>query len=306
MRFRAYCSSANLGPGFDVAAVALDAFYDEVELRVEEGSGRVFVEEVSGPHSRHVSRTRNTAEAAVEHLLSKLSLDVDVYMKVWKGVPVGRGLGSSGATAAAAVGGVSKALSLEVPVEVLVEAAGAGEEVSAGSPHYDNVSASLLGGFVIIYSTKPLRVVRFEVDATFVLAVPKVKPPKGKTKLMREVLPKEVSVESLVHNVGRAMALTAGLLSGDPELAGRGMHDVVVEPARAPLIPCYREVREAALEAGALGVAVSGAGPSMLALVRGPEEASRVSKAVAEAYRRCGVEAETVVAKPAPGVVRVA
>ena len=69
MRFRAYCSSANLGPGFDVAAVALDAFYDEVELRVEEGSGRAFVEEVSGPHSRHVSRTRNTAEAAVEHLL---------------------------------------------------------------------------------------------------------------------------------------------------------------------------------------------------------------------------------------------
>ena len=148
--------------------------------------------------------------------------------------------------------------------------------------------------------------VKFEVDATFVLAVPKVEPPKGKTRLMREVLPREVSVESLVHNVGRAMALTAGLLSGDLELAGRGMRDAVVEPARASLIPCYGEVREAALEAGALGVAVSGAGPSMLALIRGPEEASGVSEAMAEAYRRCGVEAETVVAKPAPGVVRVA
>ena len=106
--------------------------------------------------------------------------------------------------------------------------------------------------------------------------------------------------------MGRAMALTAGLLSGDLELAGRGMHDIVVEPARMPLIPCYREVQEAALEAGALGVVVSGAGPSMLALVGGPEEASEVSTAMAEAYRRCGVEAETMVSKPAPGVVRIA
>jgi len=214
-------------------------------------------------------------------------------------------LGSSGATAAAAVGGLSEALSLRVPVEVLVEAAGAGEEVSAGSPHYDNVSASLLGGFVVIYSVKPLKVVRFNVEATFVLAVPDVEPPKEKTRLMREVVPNEVPLQALVHNVGRAMALTAGLLSGNPKLAGEGMRDAVVEPARARLIPCYEAVREAALKAGAVGVAVSGAGPSMLALVGGPEDVPRVSEAVAEAYRGCGLRADIVAARPAPGVIRI-
>ena len=300
-RARAYCSSANLGSGFDVLAVALDAYYDEVWVEAEPTNyTHVEVAEIRGPHSRSVPGKGNTAQVAVEKLLEKVGIAARVELGIWKGVPVGRGLGSSGATAAAAVAAVIQALGLRVSKEVAAQAAGEGERASAGEPHYDNSSASLLGGVAVVCSLDPLRVYAFEPEKElrFVIAVPQVDLGKRKTEKMRKVLPRTVTLRKHVEASARLAALLLGLRRGDPELVGIGMRDDIVEPARAPLIPAYERAVKYAYQAGAAGVTISGAGPSIIALCR--KAAAPIERALREAYEEEGIQVEVRAARPAP------
>lgn len=298
VKVRAYCSSANLGPGFDVLAVALDAFYDEVQVEVVREKG-VRLVEVTGPCAKHVGEPCTAVEAA-KNVLSMLGANVGLEVRLWKGVPVGKGLGSSGASAAAAALATSLALGKKLDAESLVEAAGKAEGVIAGSPHYDNVSASLLGGLVmVLHGDRPKPIKLGEPSATFLLAVPDVEVPSKKTGLMRKVLPRRVALADYVRNASRLAALIAGMVKGDFALAGLGMEDCIVERARAPYVPGYQPVRAAALSAGALGVALSGAGPSVLILA--PEDkVESIAKEVKRQYASMGIGVELIVTRTAP------
>jgi len=285
VRVRAYSSSANLGPGFDVLSVALNAYYDEVEARLS-GSPGVRVAGVEGPYAEGSGGARSAA-AAVEALLGGAGVEgVGVELRVYKGVPPGRGLGSSGASAAAAVVAVNELLGLGLPAEELVAYAGEGERVSAGAPHYDNVAASILGGLVVASrGRRGLRLFRAPLDAVFAVLTPLYPVPEGKTGVMRSVLPREVPLSDAVRNFGRAAGIVAAAYTGDLEAFGELMSmDEIVEPRRAPHVRCYREVREAAFKAGALGFALSGAGPSMIALA-GPRGSEGDAERIAEAMR---------------------
>ncbi|MEM4568031.1 MAG: homoserine kinase, partial [Sulfolobales archaeon] len=158
VRARSYCSSANLGSGFDVVAVALDAYYDEVEVEVVRGgSGSVVLESVGGVFAELVDRDINTSVAAAKELLKFVGVDnVDVSIRLWKGIPPSAGLGGSGASAVATIKAVMTALDLELSHNEIIEIAGRAEAVVAGEPHYDNVSASLLGGLVFVLSSNPV------------------------------------------------------------------------------------------------------------------------------------------------------
>ena len=303
---RAYSSSANLGPGFDVLAVAHTAFYDEVEVTVEPGRGRVRIDAVSGPYASDVDVERNTAVEAVKAAITELGLSVDVRLRIWKGIPVARGLGSSGASAAAAVRGLDEALGLGLSAREAIRLAGLGEVASASQPHFDNVAASIVGGFVAITDLESLSFVSWYGDCLLVIAVPRARYPKRKTEFMRSVVPKRVDLESVVRNSCSLVRLVVGLERWDLKLAGSGMRDAVVEPARAPYVPCYEVAKKRATEAGALGVALSGAGPSMIALCDDELCAKRVFRAFSKAYSECGVELEHLaVARLAPGAHRV-
>lgn len=298
---RAYCSSANLGSGFDILAVALDAYYDEVWAKAEPSSQvNVEVVEISGPYSQGVPGEGNTAQMAVKSLLEKAGVTARVELGVWKGVPVGKGLGSSGATAAAAVAAVVQALGLKVPREIAAQAAGEGEKVSAGEPHYDNSSASLLGGVAVVYGLNPLKVYSFEParELCFVVAVPQIDMGDRKTEKMRRVLPKTITLRKHVEASARLAALILGLQRGNPELVGLGMRDEIVEPARAPLIPAYERAVKYAYHAGAAGVAISGAGPSIIALCR--EDSATIEEALKRAYEEEGIPIEIKAARLAP------
>ncbi|BEP18420.1 homoserine kinase [Pyrofollis japonicus] len=307
---RAYSSSANLGPGFDVLAVAHTAFYDEVVVCFSESrDSSVEVVEVEGPYSRE-SGGAETAKKAIEALMRRLGIGGLVEIRVYKGIPPGRGLGSSGASAAAAVAAFSEVLNQRVHLGELVEAAGEGEAAAAGSPHYDNVSASLLGGFVIVGQLGERLVAKRIVpgaEPVFAILVPEdAMPQKHKTKFMRSVVPKSVPTSSAARNFGGGTALLiAGLIEGDLGLVGEAMMgDSIVEKARARHVPCYSRVREAALAYGALGVALSGAGPSMIALAENEAKARRIAEAMRQAYLGCG-KAEAVVASLAPGALEL-
>ena len=302
IRVRAYCSSANLGSGFDIVAVALDAYYDEVALNVKEGDGRVRIVDVIGPYSSYVDIKCNTVKYALEYMIKRYDLNVNVDVKLWKGIPVGYGLGSSGASAAAAVKALDEVLKLRLDVNELVKAAGEGERASAGEPHYDNVSASLLGGFIAILSHNPLKVTSVgKPNVKFILVTPKVKVPPRKTEIMRKVLPKSVGLKDHVHNTSYLTALILGILRNNHELLRLGMRDDIVEPARSKAVPCYDKVRSSMLKHGITGIALSGAGPSIIILYDESYDYNTIVNMLINTYRECNVDVDVKLTRPSIG-----
>ncbi len=310
---KAYSSSANLGPGYDVLGLAHTAFYDRVTACIAGGGGGVEVEAVTGPYASE-SGGASTAVRAAEALLniSGLSRPPRILLRVEKGVPPGKGLGSSGASAAAAVAAVNALLDLQLPEEQLVLAAGIGESAAAGQPHYDNVAASLLGGLtaVTMLGGDRLRAVRipFNIDLELAILVPWETPLKteGKTAFMRSVLPKRVPLRDAAATLGGLALLLAAAASGDARLFGEAMMgDRLVEPVRSKYIPCYDRVKSGALRSGALGVTISGAGPSIIAVAL-PGGSERVAAGMMEAYRRGGCGwGEGLSVRVAPGALEL-
>jgi len=285
---RAHSSSANLGPGYDVLALAHDAYSDTVCVKPAKETKIV---RVTGEWK--VPAEKNSALAAARAALEILGGSAEIW--VHKGVPPGRGLGSSGASAAAAVKAVELMTGKSLSVEEAVKCAARGEEEVSGAAHADNVAASYLGGLVAV-SYDPFKVVQFEPeDLELQVVIPWHEVPEGKTEAARKVLPEEVSLRDAVKMVGGSALVIKAFLTGDLELLGTAVEmDPVVTPRRAQLIPCFEEVRRAAKEAGAKGVTISGAGPSILIVGGGGE-------AAAEAWRRCGIEATVKYVKPARG-----
>jgi homoserine kinase len=299
-------SSANLGSGFDVVAVALDSYWDSVKVKVSEGSGNIVLTEVNGPFSSHVPQgSNNIVVRALELALKAFNIEgVDVEVKLWKGIPVSSGLGGSGASAVAAIAALIGALRAPLDRLMIAGIAGLAEASVAGEPHFDNVTASSLGGLVLLLSNKPpILAKRLGVkDLSFVVSTPIVKPIEGKTGLMRKVIPRTLDLSVHIESSARLSALLYGLALGDVEALSRGLEDVVVEPARSKYIPCYDIVKSYARRGGAIGSVISGAGPSMLSITTSKDKALEVASWVERAYRDCGVDAVVKVADVAPGV----
>lgn len=297
-------TTANLGPGFDVFGLAHDAFEDTLEIEV---TSRENIEiEVGGVDSQCIpcDPDKNTAGFVAKCVAERLPSGYGLRIHVEKGIPVCKGLGSSGASAAACVVGLNRIMGLGLSNDQAIQLAARGEAASAGFPHADNVAASILGGFTIIRSYEPLHAIGLAPPPNLgvAVAVPDVVVAQKKTELARSVLPQSVPMEKMVHNVGQASGMIVGILSGDVGLIGRSMVDVVVEPARSKFVPSYCKVKESALAAGAAGVAISGAGPSMIAIVdenRTPTIV--VAQAMKEAFEAGGVGCQAFSSKPAVG-----
>jgi len=291
-------STANLGPGFDVFGLAVNAFYDEITLTKKNTKGVTIVTEDDVP----TDPDKNTAGLVVKNMIDKFKTKDGIEIKIKKKVPAGYGMGSSAASAAAAVVAFDKLYNLKLNGNTLVEFAGIGEKASAGSIHYDNVAASVLGGFVIV-KTNPLDIIRIDPpsDLRMCIAVPKLEVPKKKTKVSRSVIPKKISLKDSITNLSNATAIVAGFMNKDSELIGRSIKDVIVEPARQHMIPGFAKVKENALKAGALGVTISGAGPSVIAFSKGSSNLTKISLAMAKGFKSAKIECQTIVCKPSLG-----
>jgi homoserine kinase len=172
--------------------------------------------------------------------------------------------------------------------EDLLEAALAAEAAVAGR-HLDNVAPSLLGGAVLVVSQKPPRFARVRVHPglALVLATPAY---EVETARARAVLPSALPRADAIAQASSLAALLLGLERGDHELVRASLRDRIAEPARAPLYPGYPEARAQALAAGALGVAVSGAGPTAVAVVP-TERSSAVAAALLAGYGKAALRA---------------
>lgn len=299
----AYCSSANLGAGFDVFGLALDKYWDTVTASWGNSRGvRVRVE--GKRDGLPESPSKNSAGPPAVELLRRAGRKTrGLEITVRKGVPPGLGLGSSGATAAACTRAVDSLLELHLPDNELVGIASLGEKAVSGHAHADNVAASFLGGFSIVYGHKPLRTISIKPPSNLVgvVAIPKVALPSRKTRAARKLLPRKIPIPLSVYNTGHASAMVAGFLKGDIGLIGSGMHDEIAEPYRQKMVPGYKQVREAALRAGASGVAISGAGPSVIALTdRNKHPPARIGAAMSRAFALRHVKSTCFIARPAP------
>lgn len=297
-------STANLGPGYDVFGLALDALYDRVTITRQKGSdGRVAIK--MSDASIPAAPESNSAGLVVKKMAQEFKISDNLEVRVKKGVPAGYGMGSSAASAAAAAVAFDGLYRLKVKKEKLVEYAAEGELASAGARHYDNVSASVLGGFVIS-SMKNDPVPRFvrlapPRDLVLVVAVPSIPVPERKTEVARSVLPKEVPLTNIVHNVSGASTIVAGFALKDVELIARGIDDAIVEPARKHLIPGFDDVRENAISAGALAVTISGAGPSVIAFLKTARKSKEVAKAMAAGFEKAGAKCRTFPCRSSAG-----
>jgi homoserine kinase len=273
---RAPATSANLGSGFDVFGVALDRPADVV--RVERAPETTI--EVTGAGSQFIPEDPedNTVGAVAE------ALDAPAHIEINKGVRPASGLGSSAASAAAAAVALNRLYDRGYSRKELVPVAAEGEAVVSGDAHDDNVAPAILGGFTVATDGG---VTRVETDVPLVTCLPDI---VVSTRDARTVVPDGARMEHVVETVGNAATLTTGMHRSDPDLVGRGMHDSIVTPARAELITGYETVREAALGAGATGVTISGAGPSVIAACHDRDQRT-IASAMVDAFAEVGIEA---------------
>jgi len=291
-------STANLGPGFDVFGLAIDAFYDEITLTKTKTKGISIITKDDIP----TNPDKNTAGLVVKNMIEKFKIKDGIEIKIKKNVPAGYGMGSSAASAAAAAVAFDKLYKLKLDENLLVEFAGMGEKASAGSIHYDNVAASVLGGFVIV-KTNPLEVIKIDPpnNLRMCIAVPKLKVPEKKTKVSRSVIPKKISLTASTANLSNATAIVVGFMSKNPELIGKSIKDVIVEPARKHMIPGFVKVKENALKAGAFGVTISGAGPSVIAFSKSSGDLKKICLAMVKGFDSVKLECQTIICKPSIG-----
>ena len=279
---------ANLGPGLDILALALEGAGDTV--RVARFAGSAITIETSGHPEIPRDPARNTAGIAAARVLALAGAPATgLAIEVVKGLPLSGGQGGSAASAAAAAVAVNALLGSPLAKADLLDACLAAEEAVAGR-HADNAAAALFGGVVLVRSLDPLDVVplRFPEDLLVVLAEPEQ---RLRTEDSRAALPRSVDRRVALAQAAHVGALVAALARGDYDLLRRAVEDGIAEPARAPLLPGFAEAKAAALGAGARGCSISGAGPSAFAFAVGEENGRRIADAMVAAYRGRGVTA---------------
>ena len=277
-------TTANLGPGFDCLGAALDLHNEFVFTRIDGGGDHfdLIMESSDGNHLR--GGPENLVFRAAQKVWASANVSpFALEARVKLAVPPARGLGSSATAIVAGLIGANAIMDSPLSKEKLLELA---IDIEG---HPDNVVPSLLGGLCLTArsASHRWRIVRCDWDNSIkaVVAIPAI---RLSTSEARRVMPKNIPISDAVTNMGALTLLLNGLKTGNSELIKEGMFDKLHEPYRWKLIKGGLEVKQAALEAGALGCAISGAGPSILALCR-EENGKLISQAMVKAWEKAGV-----------------
>ena len=285
-------SIGNIGVGFDILGMAIERPGDEVIARKSNTPG-LRITKITGHQGKlPLEVERNTAGVAALRLLEYLGeAERGGELEIHKKMPLGSGLGSSAASAVAAVLAVSELLRTGLSKRELLPFACAGEEVASGGFHADNVAPSLLGGIVLIRDNATLDVHRLHVPRGLYATV--VYPHlQVLTKEARAILRPDVPLADYVRQSANVAGFVVGCYTGDVALIGRSLRDDIIEPQRAGLITGFRDVQAAALAEGVLGCSISGAGPSVFALSANSLIAENAGQAMQRAFAQHWIESD--------------
>ena len=270
VRAFAPASIGNVGVGFDMLGLALGGGAGDTVIAARSDSAGISIDEV---------------------LWDAAGVTGGAALKVHKGVPLQSGMGSSAASAVAAVVAVNALLDEPLDHAELLPYALEGEKYASGGLHADNVAPSLLGGLVLCPTVLLPEVVRLPVPTgvSAVLLHPEL---QVNTAHARRGLARGYSMQQWLEQQGYLAGFIAGCMAGDVGLIGRTLRDVVIEPQRAAAVPCFADVKAAAMRAGALGCSLSGSGPSIFALCE-ERLAANLASAMEQACRAIGIDCQS-------------
>ncbi len=277
-------SVANVGVGFDILGFALNEPGDEIVARFTDKPG-LSINKITGAKGKlPYEIEKNTAGVAAQSLLDHIGYKGEgISLEIRKKMPFSSGLGSSAASAVAGAMAVNELLKRPFEKRNLLHFAALGEAIASGSYHLDNVAPSLLGGMILIRDTKSLDVHRIHTPRGLhvVVVYPEI---SINTKDARNLLKETISLNQHIQQSGNLAGFITGLFTSNIDLIKRSLQDVIIEDQRAPLIPHFKEIQSAAINNGALGCTISGAGPSIFALCQSTFIAKNVEDAMSKIY----------------------
>jgi len=278
---------ANLSCGYDVLGVCLTHIGDEIVIKKIAKKG-ITISEMEG-FNLPIEVEKNAAGVAALALLKEANISYGFDLKIIKKVKPGSGIGSSASSAAGAVFGINYLLGNLFSKTDLIKFAMEGERIACGSPIADNVSPAIFGGFTLVKQTQPLQVLSLPTpkDLYMVILHPQI---EIKTEDSRALLPKKIFLTDAVKQWANVGSFVSALYESDYKLIADSLHDVIVEPHRAQLIPFFNEVQKLAIKSGSLACGISGSGPSIYALCKGIDSANKVSENLRTFYKSTSVE----------------
>jgi homoserine kinase len=275
---RSPATSANVGPGYDIFALALKEPYDEIKLSLN-NSDKIEITVIGDAPNIPTTVEDNTAGLAVLELFKRKNISQGVKIEIKKKMPSGGGLGTTGASAGAAIYGLNKLLKLNLSSNELIDIARMGEVASGGSPHADNVAASIMGGFVLVKSYNPIDVLKLDIPE-FPIVLAAIRKSQRTT---RGFITYEIGQEKLKEQMARCSSVIHALHTKDIKEFGRAINvDHIAEPVRGAAIPEYLDAKKKALEAGAFGCTISGGGSSVIAFCSIEKQ-----KEIAQIFEKC-------------------
>lgn len=281
---------ANVGIGFDILGHTVEALGDRVRVRrLDEPTVRIgSITGIAG--QLPVIPEQNTAGRAIQVMHQTLKPDFGFQIDIEKGIPLGSGMGGSAASAVAAVVAASALLEHPVGRIELLRFAMEGEVVASGSMHVDNIAPCLFGGLTLTVGIDHPRVKTIPVPANLRCVIVHPHMYLG-TREARAVLKSDISHSDFVWQTANLAGFISGCYSNDLDLIRDSFNDVIIEPQRQSLIPGFKDVKRAAMSAGALGCSISGAGPTVFAWVEFPY-AEAVRGAMVAAFGRHGLQSD--------------
>ena len=293
---------SNVSCGFDVLGFCLDTVGDEMVVRISSEKG-IRITKIEGfdlPFETH----KNVAGVSAQALIDDLKPDCGFEIEIYKYIKPGSGIGSSAASAAGSVFAINELMGRPYTKTELTRFAMKGEALASQSEHADNLAPAIFGGFTLVKSISPLEILRLPIpDELYATIIhPQI---EIKTAEARAILPKSVPLQDAIAQWSNLGSLIHALHNGDYELLQRSLHDSIVEPYRSKLIPHFEDIKLATLASGALGIGISGSGPSIFALSKGEKTAKAVEHSMRKVYTKTTVQFETYVSKINPKGIKI-
>lgn len=285
---------ANVSCGFDVLGFCLNSIGDEMVIRktAKKGVKIIKIEGANLPFDT----TKNVAGVAALSILKAAQANFGVEIEIYKKIKPGSGIGSSSASASGTVVAINELLGSPFNNQELTFHAIKGEALASGVEHADNVAPGIFGGFTLIKSINPLKIIELPTPTELYATIihPKI---EIKTSEARTILPKQIELSNAIKQWANVGSLVSGLYTSNYQLISESLIDYIIEPHRSQLIPHFENVRNASINAGSLGCGISGSGPSIFSLSKGNETANKVAEAMSKVYSNTTIKFDIYVSE---------
>lgn len=282
-------SSSNLSVGFDILGFPFAALGDEVTLTFNQ-SKKITIEHIDCNNSLPLAPDKNTATHALMAMCDYLNLNIGIAVKIKKGIPLCSGLGGSAASAVAAIFALNQCLVTPLELNILATFAINAEGIVSGEVHADNVVPSLWGELTLVRQLAPLDVIVLPMPQLYCILIhPNT---EISTKSAREALQSKILLKDHIKQSANLAAFISSFYTRNWQQLKNSCHDVLIEPQRAHLLKGFYEVKQSALDSGALCCSYSGAGPTMFALSETLDGAKLIADTMQNKFNSHGLESQ--------------